>query len=253
MNIYGLPEDVTRALAALSARAGKHSQYTLVVQRPVQNSWAALDNDPGPCGLPPGRSAIPAGRELYFHLEGEGTAHQRLGLLWGLAVPLGFVPWQRYPELGPVSHVFHYWGPWRIIEDHLVSIGRGEAAWPSLCAAAQCSMGTWEGGGILLREVQANLHRLGHSCGPVDGLLGPRTQQALVAAGFGGTPTNEILQELKLRTVPEKERPRTRRGRIELDVPATVHASGGVRAVRTPKGYMLTIAGEGRLVVDVGN
>jgi len=251
VSIRVIPEDVTRALAALSARALKHSQYTLTVHAPSPLSWEKVVENPGPCGNPPERSPLPAGREVYLWLEGPGTTEVRLGLLWGLAVPLGFVPWQRYPEPGPTQQVFHFWGPWRVLEDQLVAAGRGEAAWPGLCAAAQCEIGTWEGPNAQTRLVQAHIHRLGHACGPIDGVVGPITVQALAAAGLGKLSLEEALVQLKERVAPPPPRA-LRRGRLELDVPATVHASGGVRAVRTPHGFMLTIAGDGRLIVDVG-
>lgn len=253
MPIRSVPEDVTRALAALSARASKHPQYTLRVDPPTPKTWSEVRDSPGPCQLPPERSPLPAGREVYLWLDGPGTVEARLGLLWGLAVPLGFVPWQRYPEPGTTEHVFHCWGPWRLIEDHLITAGRGESAWPSLCAAAQSEIGAWEGPQALSRLVQAHLHRLGHACGPVDGIVGPMTSQALAAAGLGKLSLEEALAQLAARIPTQPVASRApRRGRLELDVPAIVHASGGVRSVRTPHGFMLTISGEGRLVVDVG-
>jgi len=241
-----------RALAALSARASKHSQFSLQVAHSTQTTWREVEDYPGPTGLPPERSALPARREIYLSLSGEGSREALLGLLWGLAVPLGFVPWQRYPEPGLQDEVFHFWGSWRLLEDQLVASGRGEAVWPSLCAAAQCDIGAWEGPGVTQRLVQAHLHRLGYPCGPVDGVVGPLTVRALAAAGLGSLALEEALVQLKTRAMAPAPTRALKRGRIELDVPATVHASGGVRAVRTPQGYMLTLSGEGRLIVDVG-
>lgn len=247
-----VPEDLSRGLAALSARAKTHSRFTLAIRHPGTLSWTEVGANPGPLRLPPKRSALPSGREVYLELGGDGSDELRLGLLWGLAVPLGFVPWQRYPELGETSAVFHFWGPWRLLEDNLLQAGRGEAIWPSLCAAGQCLAGTWDDPDAKIRLIQAHLHRVGHPCGPVDGVLGTATNRALAAASLGNLSVAEALTQLEIRAQAAPSTRAPKRGRLELDTPTTAHATGGVRAVRTPHGYALTVTGEGRLILDVG-
>ncbi len=249
------PDDVARALAALTAKARKHPQFQLRIEHPSQTNWEGVGLQPGPTGQPPERSAVLSGREVYLHLEG-GTfaSEERLGFLWGLAVPLGFVPWDRYPLPSSTSQVFHHWGPWALIEDHLLSAGRGEAIWPSLCAAGQCDGGVWEGASPQQRLLQAYLHRLGYACGPIDGILGASTNRALASAGLGNTPLNEALGILKARTQEPTPTNRStpKRGRIILDAPTIVHTTGGIKATRTPQGYVFAVTGEGRIIVDVG-
>lgn len=251
METSRIPEDVNRALTSLRSRARRHSEVTLHATLPPSRSWGAILQSPGPTRTPPDRSAEGSGREVHLRLEVPSCSSQvALGLLWGLAIPCGFVPWQRYPEVGHADMVFHYWGPWKQIEDNLLSSGRGEAIWPSLCALSQCEAGIWEGSLLKERLLQGHLHRAGFGCGPVDGIVGPQTKQALAACGLGGLSVSEALCALEKRSTPVNQTAPLRRGRLDLDR-VVVRATGGIRVTRSPQGHLITVTGEGRLIVDV--
>lgn len=214
-------------------------------------------NDPGPTGLPPYLSMRPAGREVYLRvgLEGSSDPAQELSVLWSLAVPLGFVPWARYPVPGLHETVFHYLGPWAGTVDFLHGEGRGELAWPSACCAAQVAVGAWQGDRIVERSVQTHLHRIGVYCGPVDGEIGEVTLRSLRALGFGGLSLEAALEALSSMA----ESPVTRSsgepvvGHFSIKgVRAEAFSSGEVQTTRTRTGFSVTVGGEGRLVLLFG-
>jgi len=217
-------------------------------------SWEGVGEDPGPTGLPAPLSMRPTGREVYLTVEGASDPMQEASALWGMAVPLGFVPWDRYPLPSATSHVFHYLGPWASVGEFLQGEGRGEAAWPSICGAAQCDAGLWGGDRLVERRVQTHLHRLGVHCGPVDGNIGPTTLGALKALGVGNmelTVTEEALGGMK---PPRRKAAKRTQGHLVLnDVPMEAFTSGGVHTVRTRSGYSVTVDGPGRLILMVGD
>lgn len=222
-----------------------------------QMTWKEVQKKPGPTGLPPQLSAVSTGREVYLRLRlsEEDSVTQRqheLAMLWGVAIPLGFVPFSRYPVPGICDEVFHFLGPWTVLMDNMLGAGRGEEGWPGFCCAAQMEVGMWEGSHPTERKIQAHLHRIGFNAGAVDGLVGPRTQAALRAANLHSLPLTEVLQKISEKPTAEpKVRERPVRGRLEMEgVDLSIHPYGQVRAARNLNGADLYVMGAGRLVID---
>jgi len=203
------------------------------------------------------RSLIPAGREVHFTLRGakDASEQQEIDAAWGIAVPLGFTPWLRYPQATAGRTIFHYFGPWRYIYERLLAEGRGHLAWPSVCAAAQCDVGAWKGDHADERFAQAQLHRIGRNCGPVDGVVGPRTREAIESLGLTRAAFPQVLEHLRvaetstpLSTGPQQV------GHVALPgYPLQVAAFGEVQATQTPQGATLAVSGPGRVVIDIGD
>ena len=211
------------------------------------------------CGTSPHLSMRPTGREvrLRLHLpkgmDSSESRYREVSMLWGFVVPLGFTPWNRYPIPGPEDDLFHFLGPWQPLFDHLCGEGRGELAWPSVCCAAQSDVGTWEGDRKVERFVQAQLHRLGLHCGPVDGIIGERTSQALRALGVVGKTLEETATTLQGYEPPPKPKSERRFGHVVIDGDdVTVFAHGEIAAQRTHQGVALAIDGPGRVILDIG-
>lgn len=202
--------------------------------------------------LPPHLSLIPAGREVRIKLTPKITDPLALGRLWGLLVPLGFTPKNRYPLPGADDDVYHFFGPWQGLFDHLCGEGRGEFAWPSVCCAAQVDVGTWEGDRTIDRFVQAQLHRLGLHCGPVDGVITDRVTGALRALAVIGKTMEETAHLLAKFRIPPVEVSERRTGHITVSGDLSVMAYGKVATTRTQQGVALTIDGPGRVVLDIG-
>lgn len=239
-----LTKDTAQAVEALEARA-------------AETGWRVRLLGPAP-GSQDGNplSLVPAGREVHAILEqGDSSEQSSLNAMWGCAVPLGFTPWCRYPLVGePRSNVFHYFGPWRALHDRVLSEGRGHLAWPSVCCAAQCDVGQWAGDHTTERLIQAQLHRVGRNCGPIDGVLGPRTAMAIQSLGLGQVAVGKLLEHLY--RLGEEKRPASPRQVGYIALPnrqMTVSAVGGVKVARTKQGAMLTVDGPGRVVVDIGD
>ena len=259
-----LTPDTIEALRQLELRAaeieGVRIRFTGGVQ-PRSMVWSEVLKNTGPTNQSPARSMVPTGREVYLGLtleDYEGSpvnqAERQLALLWGLAIPLGFTPWLRYPvSQSGADQVFHYFGPWKMLFDHLHSEGRGEHAWESVVAAAQSDVGHWEGTKPVERFVQAQLHRLGFHCGLVDGSIGPFTTQALNALGIKGKPLSEIAEYLA--TVPDMTTTEEKRSRGHVVIPNRpfqVETFGAIHSVKTPHGVALTIDGPGRVLLNIG-
>ena len=245
-------------VAAASRKQGLRVEYAGVVA--VDASWVGVGNCPGPLSLPAHLSLRPAGREVYLRLLNE-KGENELALLWELAVPLGFVPWLRFPV--PDAHgldtVFHHPGEWAMLVDALHAEGQGEQAWPSLCAAAQVDAGTWGGDKPVERFVQAQLHRLGVSCGRVDGIVGGRTLAALKSLGLGGKALSEVAEKLggmasHAGTGKNPKRTRSRQ-QVHVIVPTPLKsegfATGNLLSSRTPQGYTLNVSGSGQFTLVV--
>lgn len=258
-------EDVAEAIRRVELRAAALGGVRLVVQGPTPDrfSWEGVKADPGPTECPAYASMRPTGRELQMRVQlvdtSVGTPAERrqreVEILWGLAVPCGFTPWTRYPLAGRCDDVFHFLGPWQVLYDSLLGEGRGELAWPSLCAAAQVDVGRWEGDKALERFVQAQLHRLGVVCGQVDGVVGDRTTSALRGLGLmnGGMTFAEAATRLSRMDPPKGRRAERRRGFISVDGHVAAVASGKVALVRNPQGYAMAIDGPGRVIIEVGD
>lgn len=196
-----------------------------------------------------------AGREVHLRIKHpKADAKSCLDALWGFAVPLGFTPWLRYPEPGNKDTVFHFLGPWQPLFDSLLAEGRGHVAWGALCAAAQCDVGTWKGDKTEGRFLQAQLHRLGFSCGVVDGVVGERTMKAATAAGLGPLSSQQMIAKLK-EMEPAKMAPTGRQGGhlALMNRDLVIHTTGGVKAIQTPTGAIIIVDGPGQLIADVGD
>lgn len=200
-------------------------------------------------------SLIPAGREVHMVFEqGDSSKQVSLNALWGCAVPIGFTPKGRYPLADePDANVFHYFGPWRTLHDRLLSEGRGHLAWPSVCCAAQCDVGMWQGDREAERLLQAQLHRIGRNCGPIDGVIGVRTASAIQSLGLGQVTIPDLLKHLyQLEEGKRSSSPR-QVGHLALpDRQISVTATGGVKVARSKQGAILTVDGPGRVVLDIG-
>jgi len=201
-------------------------------------------------------SLASSGREVHLSLlfpdEERRLVERRVEILWSLAVPLGFTPFNRYPLPGPNDDVFHFLGPWQPLYDGLCAEGRGDLAWPSLCCAAQVDVGNWAGDRPTERFVQAQLHRLGSPCGPVDGEMRESVQAALAERGIHGMALTEVADHLvTLADGPVRRNPR-RYGNLSLpDVNLQVYAYGNVTATRHRNGAAISVTGPGRIVIDV--
>lgn len=198
-------------------------------------------------------SLAPAGREVHLLFEKAGaTAQDALNAAWGCLVPQGFTPKLRYPLVESGSTVFHFFGPWQGLYGLLLAEGRGHLAWPSVCCAAQCDVGEWKGDKEEVRFIQAQLHRLGRNCGPIDGVVGPRTAAALESLAL---PRGTLVQAAEfLRTAPDPAKVAGQASRGHLHVPGynlVVEGYGGVKAWPVQSGAGLEVTGPGRLVVDV--
>lgn len=253
--------DTAEALRKLEHRISSLKATLQIETRGMDTMlWEKVREDPGPTGLPPEWSAIPTGREVYLRLEiqnDEGPSNSRrareIAMLWAIAIPLGFVPYTRYPLPGPHEEVFHFFGVWGLLVDHLLGAGRGEEGFPSFSCAAQLAVGMWEGGRGTERLVQAHLHRIGYNVGPVDGILGNKTQGALRAANLHSLPLTDVAKQIvELPPHVPEVLEREVHGRVMMpDVSFSIHPYGQVRATRTAQGADLQISGPGRVVIDV--
>jgi len=237
-----LTPDTVTAVEALLRSLDSHGWVTTLLGPPAQESWAA-------------DSLVPAGREIWVGVQHEKADEQAcLNALWAHAVPLGFTPWLRYPQVTAHDHrVLHFFGPWQRLFDSLISEGQGQLAWSSVCAAAQCDVGTWKGDKAEGRFIQAQLHRAGFPCGPVDGAVGPATVAAIRAAGLGAFSSQQLLERLKSLEPPAAP-PRPRQmGHLALPGRnLVIHTTGGVKATQTALGASLAIDGPGQLIIEVG-
>jgi len=224
----------------------------------TENGWR-VSLIPAPPAVPPPEgplSLCQAGRQVVLRLHQEGAGPQQaLNAAWGHAVPLGFTPWNRYPLAGSgADDVFHFCGLWRIVYDRLMSEGRGHLAWPSMCCAAQVDAGVWKGDKAEERFVQAQLHRVGRNCGPVDGVIGPRTTECIDMLGLKRAAFPKVLEHLKGMDVPRVEIQPRQVGHIALPGrKLTVSSFGGVKVTKTTQGATLTVEGPGRVILDVGD
>lgn len=254
--------DVAKALRALEADVLKIPGCRLSVEG-VSAEGFSWDADLGPTQLFAPTSLRPTGREVYLraalrNYDGPESSRKasELSVLWAAAVPLGFVPYSRYPNPGPLDHVFHYFGPWTSLGASLNEEGRADVAYSSIACAAQLEVGSWRGDRTLERSVQSQLHRLGFPCGPIDGIVGDRTLVALRAAGCGGLSLVDALSSLEGREAPERKPSLDEEpvGYVNFPVgPCPVALpSGGVRASRIPTGYKVSVSGSGRLVLVFG-
>ena len=230
--------DMASALRQLEAQASDRGRWLVKYLKPVMKS--------SPLSL------LPAGREVHFQFGKTGaTSQEALNAAWGVAVPLGFTPKLRYPQVEPGYQVFYYYGPWQGLHNKLLAEGRGHIAWPSLCCAAQADIGEWKGDKEEARFVQAQLHRIGRNPGPIDGVIGQRTAAAIESLNLPRGSMAVVAEHL--RTVEPVKNPSTS-GRGHLLIPGrelVVQGYGGVKAWPTQNGAGFEVSGQGRIVVDV--
>ena len=251
-----MPQDT--ADACVRASAGVHAlggklELASPPRRKTELTWESVRSDPGVLThlWSPEVSALPTGREVHFRVSGV-PPERGVQILWGTLVPLGFVPWDRFPLVSsPTVGVFHHVGPWRFLLDHHMATGRGELAWSSFCAAAQADVGMWEGRGKTERFIQGQLYRLGLGHGPVDGVMGDETRRALgrsgMPLGIGLAVLADRLAKAETKEVSVSET----RGQILFGGRMTVQAWGRVEVVGgTPAGASFTVGGPGRVVLD---
>jgi len=134
----------------------------------------------------------------------------------------------------------------------LMSEGRGHLAWPSVCAATQMDVGTWAGDNPDQRFVQGQLHRIGKNIGAVDGIIGPRTVEAMESLGLNRAVFVKV-QEFLRTAEPPKSAPMIRTtGHVAIPGwDLNIATFGGVKSVQTRQGATLTIDGPGRVIIDV--
>lgn len=231
--------DVAAALRQLEARAsGKGWRVKLV--KPDVQPYSPL-------------SLLPAGREVCFVLEKDGVSQQEsLYAAWGLAVPLGFTPKLRDPLVEADYMVYRYLGPWQALYGKLLAEGRGHLAWPSVCCAAHVDAGVWKGDKEETRFVQAQLHRVGRNCGPIDGVVGQRTAAAIESLALPRASLAVVAEHLLKASPPQPEEAKVVRG--HLHIPGrklVVQGHGGVKAWPMDNGAGFEVSAPGRIVVDV--
>jgi len=254
--------DTAEALRLLEVEGARRGGLKIRFRgvKSTEANWDSTEEEPGPSGLPAPLSMRPTGREVYLSVILNDRPDDRmsaLSVLWAMAIPLGFVPWDRYPLPGPTDTLFHFLGPWATLADFLQGEGCGELVWPSLCAAAQCDVGKWEGTRKVERSIQTHLHRLGIPCGPVDGEISERTLASLRALGLGGGPVETLLPLLEKMQPPRGETAQskgdtgffTMKGQNKHVEP---FCAGLVRASRTNTGISVTVDGPGRLILLFG-
>ena len=208
------------------------------------------------------RSLAWAGREVHITLDRSDKVYEpqtAVNALWAYAVPLGFTPYRRYPDFrgSNADKVFHYLGHWQHLHDRMLAEGRGHLAMPSVCAAAQAAVDRWEGEHPTAVFLQGQLHRLGRNCGPVDGVIGPRTLAAIESLGIDtkekGLSIPEIGEWLRIQENPKVDQGVVEKGHILIHGRRVVaQGTGGVQVQQTPQGPALYIRGPGRVVIDVG-
>ena len=236
-----LTRDTAEAVQALEASAGENG-WGLELSGPAAGS----DDNPD--------SLVPAGREVQFLLtrEGESSVQSALNAMWGHAVPLGFTPWCRYPLPGSGNTTFHFFGPWQPLYDRLLAEGRGHLAWPSVCCAAQCDVGQWKGDKTEERFVQAQLHRIGRNCGPVDGIIGPRTAEAIRSLGLDRSSFAQVSAHLRQAEAPVVKKTRQVGHVVVPGRTVVVTPTDGIKATRTRHGATLVVEKPGRVIIDIG-
>lgn len=227
----------------------------LVILKAKQFGWK-LDL----CEPPIKTDLYACGREVCFeikHSEGYDTKTiDQINALWGIAIPLGLVPYNRYPLDDSLSFMFHHFGCWKPLMDRILAEGRGHLMWSSVVCASLCDIGEWKGDRSLVRMLQAQLHRIGYNCGAIDGILGSRTLRCIQANNLQGLELVEIVKLLI-----EKHRRevnisnKTTKGFLSLperDFQVTCY--GGVHTVKSTNGVSIESSGVGgRLIIDIGD
>ena len=123
-----------------------------------------------------------------------------------------------------------------------------------MCVAAQCDVGQWKGDKADERLVQAQLHRLGRNCGPIDGIIGPRTAEAIRSLGLERSSFVEVLWHLIRAQTPKRQAQGKTTGHIVVPGrKVAVTATEGIKMTRTLSGATLVVDQPGRVIVDIGD
>lgn len=244
-------EAIRKVNLSLSQRYGNTIKLKYEGYPSHLKSWEDVNSDPGLTRMPAHASMRMTGREVKVWLESDQHEEDSMvPTLWSAMVPNGFVPWNRYPVPSETQRLFHYFGDWQSIGDSLQGEGRGEHSWPSICVASQIEAGVWEGGKDIERSVQANLHRLGIPCGPLDGNIGERTLGAIKSLGLSRMQMSAVNQALMSMSKPKKEDNKKRFGQLFIEsTDMRVFTSGSVASQKTRTGFVLSAWGPGILNV----
>lgn len=193
------------------------------------------------------------GRELCLSLEGDYSKEDLNCLLWGNAIPCGFTPMDRFPNLNTdTANVFQFYGHWQMLLDNHYKEGQGEFAFSSLVCACQCELGVWEGDRVVERSIQSHLHRLGYSVGAVTGVITTHSLTALRSLGLSNLPLDKTLDRLLVIEKPQKREEDSQTGYLLLpNMEHKVYAYGEVITHKTNNGVSITKKGNGRIVVDL--
>jgi len=197
-----------------------------------------------------------AGRELELTLtSSKYEPKECIFILWGCAIPLGFTPMDRYPNLDTeTKNIFHFLGEWNTYLSNLLAIGMGEYAWDSVCLAAQYDVGVADPSysNPAIRYIQAQLGRWGLYRGLVNGVVSPEMQTALATLGIQNLSEKETIDFLNKGTVSQKKLGEAKSGFLSLpNVPFRVSSYGGIHTNQTKNGVEITIESSGRLVLDI--
>jgi hypothetical protein len=191
------------------------------------------------------------GREIRMSLEGDYSVADLRCLLWGNAIPCGFTPLDRYPNLDTeTKDVFHFYGEWQMLLDNHLKEGQGEFVFSSLVCACKCELGVWSGDRTVERSIQSHLHRLGYSVGVITGSISELDLQALRALGLSELPLEKILVRLADFEKPKVDQ-ETQTGHLVLpDIKHLVYSYGNVATTQTNNGVLITKRGLGRIIID---
>lgn len=195
-----------------------------------------------------------AGRELVLELVSSKYSEKDCRLiLWGCAIPVGFTPMDRYPNLNTdTNNVFHFIGEWSSYLSSLLSYGMGEYAWQNVCQVALLDTGMANPRNIEICYIQAQLARIGLYVGNIDGVISEQFHRALMTLGLDKKEHKEVIAILneKQVSVPQSKEPLN--GFITLpEVSFRVSSYGGVSTVQKRNGVEIIIEDSGRLVLDV--
>lgn len=193
------------------------------------------------------------GREICMTLEGDYAKEDLTCLLWGNAIPCGFTPMDRFPNLNTdTAHVFHFYGHWQMLLDNHYKEGQGEFAFSSLVCACKCELGVWDGDRVLERTIQAQLHRIGYSVGVISGAITEHDQLAFRSLGLGDVSIDKILGRLLQIKRPKNPPQETKTGYLVLpNIDHRVYAYGDIATTKTTNGVSILKRGLGRIVVDL--
>lgn len=211
------------------------------------------------CDPPIKTDLYDCGREICFelkHSEGfETKSIDQINALWGIAIPLGLTPYNRYPLDDSLSFMFQHFGCWTPLMDRLLAEGRGNLMWSSIVCACLCDIGEWKGDKLLVRMIQSQLHRIGYNCGAIDGVLGSRTLRCIQANNLQGLELSEIVKILIEKHRREvKISKRTTKGFLSLpNRNFQVTCYGGINTVKSANGVAIeSNSVGGRLIIDIG-